>query len=76
MFKQFERRPSGVDVKDLHVDAKASKDKLDKEAEKNAKESVETLKNLEMQMQTLNNLVEELKSSVQMISTQNEHILQ
>lgn len=76
MFKQFERKPTGVDVKDLHVDAKASKDKLDKEAEKNAKESVETLKNLEMQMQTLNNLVEELKSSVQMISTQNEHILQ
>lgn len=76
MFKQFERKPAGVDVRNLHVDAKASKDKLDKEAEKNAKESVETLKNLEMQMQTLNKLVEELKSSVQMISTQNEHILQ
>lgn len=70
MFKQFERKPTGVNVKDLSVDAKSSKDKLDKEAEKNAKESVETLKSLEMQMLTLNKLVEELKSSVQMISTQ------
>ena len=71
LFRDFEKESKNNSVlKNVNIDAKATRENLDAEANKIEKENSNSLKEIQGKIDTLNQVATDIKNAAQMISTQ------